>query len=65
MSTLLETLIEQSAELVEAVTFDESGVNGRGGNGGLLDRQTMHKAARLGRTLEAIKRRGVTAEVSA
>ena len=53
---LQSTLLEQSKALVDAVTFDDSGMMGKGGNGGLLSRETIHKADLLRLTLNDIKR---------
>lgn len=33
--------------LLDAVTFDDSGAGGRGGNGGLISRDTIRKADEL------------------
>jgi len=40
-------LVEAADLLVQAVTFDDSGSGGRGGNGGLLSRETIRKADEL------------------
>jgi len=53
---LQSLLLEQSKALVDAVTFDDSGVMGKGGNGGLLSRDTIRKADNLRLTLSDIKR---------
>lgn len=53
---LQNTLLEQSAALVAAVTFDDSGMMGKGGNGGLLSRDTIRAADELRLTLNDIKR---------
>ncbi|SHF00771.1 hypothetical protein SAMN02745157_1425 [Kaistia soli DSM 19436] len=42
--------------LLDAVTFDDSGSNGRGGNGGLISRETMRKADELRLVLDAADR---------
>lgn len=40
-------VIAAARALIDAVTFDDSGVHGRGGNGGLLSRDTIRKADEL------------------
>jgi hypothetical protein len=40
-------IVEAAKALVAAVAFDDSGLNGRGGNGGLLSRETIRKADEL------------------
>lgn len=40
-------LIKAAKELVDAITFDDSGIMGRGGNGGLISRETIRKADEL------------------
>ncbi len=40
-------LIEAAQAAVDAITFDDSGMNGRGGNGGLISRQTIRKTDEL------------------
>lgn len=42
-----QKITDLAKELVEAVTHDDSGSNGTGGNGGLLSRDTIHKAGLL------------------
>ncbi|UJW87927.1 hypothetical protein [Devosia sp. SL43] len=49
-------LAERSADLANAVTFDDSGTLGKGGNGGLLSRETIHKAGLVQLTLNDIKK---------
>lgn len=39
-----EAIIEAAKSLIDALTFDDSGINGQGGNGGMIDRKTIHKA---------------------
>ncbi len=39
----LAALLSAARALSEAVTFDDSGRAGRGGNGGLLSRETIRK----------------------
>lgn len=56
MTKLQDKLIVQAADLVEAVTFDDSGTMGKGGNGGLLSRETIRKADLLRLTLNDIKK---------
>lgn len=50
--------IRLATDLVEAVTFDDSGTMGKGGNGGLLSRETIRKADILRLTLNDIKKLG-------
>ncbi len=40
-------LIEAAQAAVDAITFDDSGTQGRGGNGGLVSRQTIRKSDEL------------------
>ena len=40
-------LMRAAEDLVAAVTFDDSGHAGQGGNGGLLSRETIRKADAL------------------
>ena len=49
-------VVSQAADLVQAVTFDDSGNMGKGGNGGLLSRETIRKADTLRLTLNDIKK---------
>lgn len=42
-----ERLEAAARDLLNAVTFDDSGAGGRGGNGGLISRETIAKADRL------------------
>lgn len=39
--------IRAAEALIDAVTFDDSGSHGQGGNGGLLSRETIRKADAL------------------
>jgi hypothetical protein len=43
----LSNMLTAAKELVAAISFDDSGVNGRGGNGGLLSRETIRRADEL------------------
>ncbi len=60
MNDIIQQLIQRSADLVKAVQFDDSGaiIGGhmQGGNGGLLSRETIHKAGLVQRTLNDIKK---------
>lgn len=49
-------LLRAAEAAVAAVTFDDSGTNGRGGNGGLLSRETIRKVDEL--RIEIIKAGG-------
>lgn len=50
-------LITAARDLIDAVTFDDSGVFGRGGNGGLLSRETIRKADTLRLIIASIETR--------
>lgn len=50
-------LIAAARDLIAAVTFDDSGVFGRGGNGGLLSRETIRKADTLRLIISSIENR--------
>jgi hypothetical protein len=52
----LDDLIKAAQALVDAVTFDDSGYQGRGGNGGLLSRETIRKADELRQVLHRVKK---------
>jgi len=39
-----EKLVQAAEKLVEAIQFDDSGAFGRGGNGGLISKETIRKA---------------------
>lgn len=54
---LQSTLLEQAEDVVNRVTFDESGALGKGGNGGLLSRETIRATDELRITISEIKRR--------
>lgn len=60
MNELFQQLIERSNDLASAVQFDDNGtmIAGqlRGGNGGLLSRDTIHKAGLVQLTLNDIKK---------
>lgn len=40
-------IITKAQNLIEAITFDDCGENGRGGNGGLISRETVRAADEL------------------
>lgn len=44
-------------DLIKAITFDDSGENGKGGNGGLISRETIRKADEARIVLAAYRRR--------
>lgn len=48
-------LIRKADELIAAITYDDSGTAGRGGNGGLLSRETIRKTDELRIALYAVK----------
>lgn len=60
MDQLFAQLIERSRDLAEAVQFDDTGAmiagHLQGGNGGLLSRDTIHKAGLVQLTLNDIKK---------
>jgi len=56
--SLAEQVVAASERLVEALTFDDSGAFGRGGNGGMLSRETIRKADELRVLLLRWRRRG-------
>lgn len=43
----VEPIIEAAEKLIESLTFDDSGSAGRGGNGGLISRDTIRKSDQL------------------
>lgn len=47
MPDALAAIIAAARRLIDAVTFDDSGTAGRGGNGGLVSRDTIHRADEL------------------
>ncbi len=42
-----DAIVKGAAELIDAISFDDSGLNGRGGNGGLISRETIRKSDEL------------------
>lgn len=50
--------------LLDAITFDDSGFNGAGGNGGLLSRETIRKASLVRLELSRVKAASGMAPVS-
>jgi hypothetical protein len=40
-------IITKAQKLIEAITFDDCGENGRGGNGGLISRETVRASDEL------------------
>ncbi|MCB1499732.1 MAG: hypothetical protein KDK07_08055 [Bauldia sp.] len=60
MTDPIAALITKADELLAALTFDDSGKNGLGGNGGLISRETIRKADALRwAVFDAKKARGV------
>lgn len=55
--TPIEQLIQKAEELIAAVVYDDSGNNGRGGNGGLISRETIRKTDELRLALYEVKRK--------
>ncbi|WP_375597605.1 hypothetical protein [Devosia sp. Naph2] len=53
---LQNTLLERAKAVVDRVTFDDSGMMGQGGNGGLLSRETICAVDELRLTLNDIQR---------
>ncbi len=43
----IDPLLKAAHALLASLTFDDSGINGRGGNGGLLSRETVRKSDEL------------------
>lgn len=50
----IEAIVTETRDLIDKVTFDESGMAGRGGNGGLLSRETIRAADELRQHLESV-----------
>ena len=50
----LKLLIPNAQNLLDRFTFDVSGIGGRGGNGGLITKDTMKAADQLRMALEEI-----------
>ena len=57
-SLLAEQIVTAAERLVEALTFDDSGSLGQGGNGGLLSRETIRKSDELRALLLRWRKRG-------
>lgn len=53
---LHDTLLERIETVIDRVTFDDSGIMGRGGNGGLLSRDTIRAVDDLRLIINDIKR---------
>lgn len=49
-------LIRHAEALVASITYDDSGVNGQGGNGGLISRETIRKTDALRMAITAARR---------
>lgn len=60
MSTepLIQEIVAAAGALVDAVTFDDSGFMGKGGNGGLVSRETIRRSDELRLLLSTWKQRG-------
>ena len=57
-SLLADQIVAAAERLVEALTFDDSGSAGMGGNGGLLSRETIRKSDELRALLLRWRKRG-------
>lgn len=59
----LDPLLKAAEALLKALNFDDSGIDGRGGNGGLISRETVQKGdflrIELSRVNRALGRKGV------
>jgi len=51
-------LIRHAEALVASITYDDSGTNGQGGNGGLISRETIRKTDALRMAITKAKRAG-------
>lgn len=51
----LSTVAARANDLLDRFTFDVTGYNGQGGNGGLITKETMQAADKLRMALEAVK----------
>jgi hypothetical protein len=47
MSTTLDQLVAGAKRLIDTIGFDDSGIDGRGGNGGLISRETIRASDEL------------------
>jgi len=47
VAVTIKALLAAAEKLVDSITFDDSGINGRGGNGGLISRETTSAADKL------------------
>ena len=56
MTDPLAILIDRATALVASVQYDDSGHAGKGGNGGLLSRETIRNADELRLALNGMKR---------
>lgn len=56
MTDPVRDLIEKAQALVDSITFDESGINGRGGNGGLISRETFRTTGEVRLAIHAAKK---------
>lgn len=51
-----KAIIEAGERLIDALTYDDSGFQGKGGNGGLISRETIRAADELRLAIAAWKR---------
>lgn len=54
----MRNVMVRAEALIEALTYDDSGSAGRGGNGGLISRETIRKADELRLAIYSAKRAG-------
>lgn len=52
----LDPLLKAAEALLKSLTYDESGIDGRGGNGGLISRETIQKGDFLRIELSRVNR---------
>lgn len=52
----IDPLLKAAKALLASVSFDDSGINGRGGNGGLLSRETIRKGDELRIELDRVEK---------
>jgi hypothetical protein len=52
----IQDIVRAAQELIDAVSFDDSGIDGRGGNGGLISRETIRKSDELRILLSRLER---------
>jgi hypothetical protein len=54
-----EAIVRAAEKLVQAITFDDVGALGKGGNGGLISRETIRTADELRVLLLRYRRRNI------